>query len=316
MALALSLGLTLSSLGQAAGVPVEQASEEQKTLAREKFQAARTAFDERRFSDALEGFRASYDVVASPNAHLMIAESQRELGQLATAYETFGKVAVEADDASRSDPKYADTAATVRQKRDALRAKIALLTIDLGGPVPAGARLTVAGRPVAVERASEPIAVDPGVVMVVLTAGNVPIAREIEATAGADLALSLRPAAKEPEAPPSGEPQRFASYGVMGLGGALLVGSVVSGTLALAKHGELEDACGPGACPPGYEDEIDAGRRLQTAANVLLGLGLATAAAGVVVWMTAPKDPPAEGQEAAAVALRGGAGWLGVEGSF
>jgi hypothetical protein len=70
-----------SFVAHAEGVPVEQATKEQKEAAQTAYLAGREAYDGRQFVDALAAFRESYGVVASPNTHLMIAHTLRELGR-------------------------------------------------------------------------------------------------------------------------------------------------------------------------------------------------------------------------------------------
>src|SRR5690606_26742882 len=52
--------LALPGVAAAQGVAPEDATAEQRDQASEAFREGRTAFDERRFSDAITGFRASY----------------------------------------------------------------------------------------------------------------------------------------------------------------------------------------------------------------------------------------------------------------
>jgi hypothetical protein len=81
-------GWTLSA--GAAGVPVDQASNDQLRAAQKTFRVADDLYDAKRFEEALTADRASYDIVASPNSRLMIARSLRELGRLEQAYHELG----------------------------------------------------------------------------------------------------------------------------------------------------------------------------------------------------------------------------------
>src|SRR5258708_21299079 len=47
-----------------------------------------------RLLEALAAFRASYDMVASPNSHLMIARTLRDKGAIAQAYAEYDRVVV------------------------------------------------------------------------------------------------------------------------------------------------------------------------------------------------------------------------------
>ncbi|MCC6525253.1 MAG: hypothetical protein IT373_21550 [Polyangiaceae bacterium] len=312
----LALGCSLvAAVGpaHAAGASLELATDEQKSAARDKFQTARKAFDDRRFLEALEGFRASYDIVASPNALLMIGESERELGRSAAAYATLGDVAREAEVAAQKDTKYRETVRLARQMQDEVRPKVALLRLELGS-APPGARLLVGGQTVDLARAAEPIAVDPGPVHIVLSGVGAPVVRELTAVAGGDETVSLVAGELEPRGA-SGDVQRYAGYGLVALGGASLVGTFIAGGVALARRDALDSACGDGPCPPGHESEISSGRSAQTASNVLLVLGLLSAGTGVVLVLTAPGTDDATGEGATAY-LRPSLGALALGGRF
>jgi hypothetical protein len=92
--------------------------------------------------------------------------------------------------------------------------------------------------------------------------------------------------------------QRTVSYGLMGLGAAALVGAGVTGALVLGTSGDLDDCRGNAACrrtdrEVGLADDVRSGA-LTT--DILLGAGVAIAAAGVVLFLLdGPSTPAAEG---------------------
>src|SRR5258708_22602493 len=63
-----------------------------------------------RLLEALAAFRASYDMVPSPNSHLMVARALRDRGAIVEAFVEYGKLTAEADAAALRDPKYEATA--------------------------------------------------------------------------------------------------------------------------------------------------------------------------------------------------------------
>jgi tetratricopeptide (TPR) repeat protein len=83
----------------------------------------------------------------------------------------------------------------------------------------------------------------------------------------------------EPAASPSIVP-----YVLMGVGGAMMVGGVVTGLMASSKHGELEEQCPDSPCDPSLQDLADEGQTLALTADILLFGGLAVAATGGVLW--------------------------------
>lgn len=316
--------LTWSPHLLAAGADVREASVDQKKAAQERFAEARAAFDARRFVDAIAGFRASYDIVASPNTHLMIAQAMREMGRHAEAYEELGAVAAEARAVAEADARYAETATLAEEERATLREKVALVTVTIAEPEE-GATLTVGSRIIPREAWSAPVAVDPGLATFIYEGSEGPMVRKVELGAGDEAAVTFEASPPpEDEASPDPAPatpddagwqwtgtQRYIAYGVAGLGVVSLVAAGVTGGLAQSKHSELQDACGDLPCPERQSD-IDAGRTLMTTANVTLITGAVLLGAGAAIFFTAPD----EDEGGATSRLRIGPGAITWEGTF
>jgi hypothetical protein len=77
---------------------------------------------------------------------------------------------------------------------------------------------------------------------------------------------------------------------VAGVGGALLAGGAVTGSLALSQNDDLNGTCPGGICQPGHEDEIDRLESLGYATDILLSVGAATAVAGVILLLFFESD--------------------------
>jgi hypothetical protein len=111
-------------------------------------------------------------------------------------------------------------------------------------------------------------------------------APEEDATAS-ETAAPVLPASRRsgptplPEASP---PSRIGPYIVMGAGGALLIGSTVTGLMASSLHSKLEDRCKNGCTEASVSSDKSKGKTLVTVTNVLLAGGLVTAAAGAT-WL-------------------------------
>jgi tetratricopeptide (TPR) repeat protein len=89
--------------------------------------------------------------------------------------------------------------------------------------------------------------------------------------------LALKPTA---ERSPSIVP-----YILMGVGGAMIIGGVVTGAMASSKHGELEDQCPDNRCDdPSLKSVADEGKTLALVADILLFGGIAAAGTGGVLW--------------------------------
>ena len=93
------------------------------------------AFNADKYDEALQAFQASYDSVASPNSHLMLARTLVKLGRLGEAYEAFDETQREAEQAAKLDEKYEKASKSAADERDALRPKIALVTVQVSGAI-------------------------------------------------------------------------------------------------------------------------------------------------------------------------------------
>jgi hypothetical protein len=196
----LAAGWLLAALPAAAQTVPDGASEEQKQTARDHYATGKTAFEAKKYDEALAAFEQSYAAVASPNTKLMIARCLAQLSRNAEAYEAFG--ATMRDAQASGDPKYAPAAQAAESERAALGARVGMVKVFVGGD-PSGTALSVQGRPVPAERAGEPVAVDPGPVEVVLTrADGSTDVRSVTVVAGqaADVEVDATPPAPPPEA--------------------------------------------------------------------------------------------------------------------
>ncbi len=104
---------------------------------------------------------------------------------------------------------------------------------------------------------------------------------------------------------------------MIGVGGLVLVSGGLTAIAAYKKHRDLEIACSPD-CTDG---QVSSARKVAVTADILLGVGLVTAAAGVL-WLLLSSDKEKDGADAAAsrvravpIAGREGGGMM-LEGSF
>lgn len=300
----LLLTVLLPTAAWAKGTPIASATDEQKEAAKGPYVEGRAAFDEGRHEDAAKLFQASYDIVASPNSHHMLAMALRELGQLAQAYEHFGEVAAEADAAAASDEKYARAAENARAKRQELMGLIGFVLLDIADTDNAQS-LTLGGRPIERTRWTGPIPANPGnnTIVLSMSSGN-DITENITVVAGQTHKVSLgaqttTDVEPEPEEPAGGgiqwfTPFRITAYAVAGAG---LISFAVAGGLGAAaqsKHDDLANTCGPNPCPQ-LEDDISSGESLQVATNVMIVVGAVLVAGGAALWWFAP-DANGDGQ--------------------
>jgi hypothetical protein len=83
------------------------------------------------------------------------------------------------------------------------------------------------------------------------------------------------------EEPKKGSPLRLVGFVAAGVGGAALVGGVVTGLMAKSKDKKATDACTNNVCPTSAEGDFDSAKSLATVTNVLFIGGGVLAAAGV-----------------------------------
>jgi len=296
--------LSLGPAALAAGVPPAKATANQREQAQARFLKGKALYEMGSHEAALVELRASLEIVASPNTRLYVGRALRELGRLTAAHAELGRAVGEARELK--DARYEKTAEVAIVERGEIASRLGMLDVRISHASPE-TTLRVAGEVIPQAGWAEPIALDPGEIQLqVETPGRPPIARTVTVVAGArpvlaiDAVADAAPAVAEtaPVAPNEGPPPilrplAFATAGlaVVGLGTFLVAGAMANGS-----HGDLEDACGAGPCPPGREGDIEAGKTQQTVANVGLAIFVVSAAASVTLFVVSSKRasaPPA-----------------------
>jgi hypothetical protein len=285
---------------------VQSAEREQRAGAQKTFEAGSKLYDTRHYEEALAAFRASYQIVASPNSRLMVARCLRDLGRSAEAYREYDAVAAEA---SRRGDRYKSTAEAATEERDELKPKIALLTVRVAD-APPEVTVKVGQGTLAAGEIGTALPFDAGAVVVTAEAPDGATARaEVTLTAGAASTVELR-LVKKAEAPiaapvapasvgpkpasSSPSPLRTWAYVAGGVGGAGLITFAIFGTMTASKYSSLESACPDKQCPPDKQGDVDAGRTYQTVANVGLAVGLVGIAAGTTLFVLSLNEPKDE----------------------
>ena len=291
----------------AAGVPITEANAEQKAAAQARYEAGTRLFGAGRYEAALKEFRASYDTVASPNAHLMIARSLAETGDAVRAYNELSVVEKEA----KVSEKYAPTLDQSATFRAELLKKVAIVVVSVtGGSGATTAR--VAGKDVAL---GEQFAVPPGQTEVVVTVDGKDEKRQHAALAAGEIhpfRFEIESAIPEPvptaddhaDHPHTESTGSRTGYwvgagvfGAVAVGGFVLAG--VEWTKASADFKDLktycQDAsshCNDAKPSGGYKtrkDSITKERTLTIAGDVGGGIAAAAAVTFLVVGLTRPK---------------------------
>ncbi len=290
-----------------AGVPVDDATIAQKSAAQEAFAVGDRAFDTQDYTSALKHFRKSLSIVNSPNSRLMVARSLLELDRLEEAYHEYERVLQHA----RNDPTYEQTHKTAQRERDALKSRLAWLTIDTG-ELPEEAVITVNGREISQSEQQGAIPLDPGKSVVhASTAEGKTATVEVHMAAGRQRTVTLeigektvvglrtpsaphdgngeelRSSTQTPNAqkPSSSRPLRPWAYVAGGVGLVGTGGFVTFGVLSERNYNRLLDSCNNGVCPQDSQSDIDRGKRYQLLANIGLGVGVVGVATGTLLFI-------------------------------
>jgi hypothetical protein len=167
-----------------------------------------------------------------------------------------------------------------------------------------GAQVLVDGRLVASTPLARPLEIDPGHhAITVIKLGHEPFAQEVDFARGGSSTLT---------APLRRTTQRKIATGLLGGGAAAGIAGIVTGALALGQQGTARgikdrmDAgtviCRGDSCPDlaAYNSAIGARDGLRAATGVLLGVGVASAGAGALLYFFDDRGaPPRAGDERA-----------------
>ncbi len=309
----------LLSAAPALGTALESATPEQKRAAQKMFEAADGLYENGQYEQAAQAFRASYDLVASPNSRLMIARSLRELKRYEAAYQEY---LATIKDAEASVGRYPDTLKAAQAEAEALGEQLSYLVID---DVPNGTELLINGKPVTFTP-GERFAVVESRVEIQLRLPDGKVTRETldltkqetrhvtaNETKPPEALTKAPPPVDATPAPRADTPNniwRTAAYVAGGVGAAGLVTFGVFGVLDHSTYSDLQSKCNADGCASSGTSQIDKGRKYQTIANIGLGVGALGAAAAVTLFIVAP----ARSERAVAVQL--GPGSLRVQGEF
>jgi hypothetical protein len=326
---AAAVALQIAWAGDArAGVPVDQATPEQKAQAQDLFTRALERARAGSHDDAVKWFAASHAIVESPNAQFLLARSLVALGKFDEAHEAYSEAIVLAKRYAATK-KYGETLASSEKELSELGPKLGFVRVEGLSP---STKLTVAGRSPRDPAARMPVL--PGSVEVVASGdGGKQESKRVEVGVGSEVLVSFTPPASPPPAIVEGssegfdpfdmgEGQRTTSYVLLGVGAVGMGLFAGLGAANNAKFAELEQLCSAG-CPASAQSDIDAGKSLQTGANISAVVGAVGLAAGVGLLVPTffADDPSASAPREPSAALRVrhlrlGLGSISFEGSF
>lgn len=298
-------------------------AQDQGTLAQQRFLRGLAAFDSRQFAVALDEFRGSYALRASPNSRLYIARALRELQQLPEAVTEYETCVQEAREYANTDARYRETQRAAEQELGAIVSRVGRVQITLvNAPRQVGVRIGPHLIPSA--GLTLPIAVQPGPVTITAEAvGSSPVTQSTTVTAGSVVPVTLTFAvdaqqrqdaqlangsggpvggAQPSASMPIGEwvargrsPLRAVMFASWGMGVAGMITFAATGAAASSTYAGLQMRCGMARCPANEQGAVDTGRALQTTANVALGVGIVGLVAGTALLFIGPRtERPAQ----------------------
>jgi hypothetical protein len=276
------------------------------------FREGRALLAQGRLDEACERFRAALELRRSPGTLLNVGKCLEAKGQLLGALRAFEETAALAG--AETDRAKAEVwTEASRHEIEALSARIPRLVIQ--APTDAGLAVQLDGAPF--RDFGAPQNLDPGSHRVVASApGKLDFTRELTLAEGQALTLeipALEAAPAEPLAAPlvaaapaggaapgaavaapteaDASSSKLLPWTLVGVGGAVLAGGIVTGIVAARRASELEDDCPNHVC----EDDLsqrDEAQNTALVADILMGTGLVMAGAGVT-WLILTKDDDA-----------------------
>jgi hypothetical protein len=306
------------------GVMPAAATPVQREQAQARFARGKELLGKKQYDAALAEFRASHEIVGSPNTRLELARCLRAMGRLVAAYAELGRAAVEAKELVGQDNRYQRAFDSATAERAEIQPQLGFVALTIQNPMD-DTKVTVGGEELRRAAWGEPAPAIAGETEVIVeTPGHGPVKRTLTLAAGQKSALTVDaqsgelpggPAAPPPE-PPRPEtamsPLRTWAYVAGGVGVAGLATFAIAGIMARSTYNDLNSACQGGPCPTDKAGEISSGKTQETLANVGLVVGIAGVAAGATLFvLSLPKSAPGT-----TTGLVVSPGWMGVRGSW
>jgi len=284
-----------------AGVAHADEKTAKAATAQQLFDEAIKLMDTRNYAEACPKLARSQELAPSGGTLLNLGDCYEKNGQTASAWISFRDAAARAATAGQ---KQAQAAALVRA--DALAPKLLRMTITLApdARVP-GLEIKRDGQVVSNAELGIDVPIDPGPHKIEATApGHVPWTNEVSVVQGKPtepiVIAKLEPRPAEPAAargatidPNRGNTQR--TIGLVVAGGGLLAASIgaVFGLKAFSTNDDAlshcRDAVDAKRCDPTGLSLTDEARTQATISTVLVTLGTAAVAGGIVLYMLAPR---------------------------
>lgn len=283
------------------------ASADPESEAKDLFARAREMRSKNDCPGAVPLFRKAYKVYPNALGSLRnVAECEESLGHYASSRRAWLDIK-RALITLPPDAKYDGWDKDAQDAAARLQPKVATVVVDVTvkspqGEGPAneksGVEVFVNGENLGTTLVGTPLERDPGNYKVRVQAQYAePVEQDVSLNAGDTKHVTLRLVQTPPEKPPelidTGKGKRTAGIVLMGVGGAALVGSLVTFLVRNGAKSDLDKDCPDHtSCPDSLRDTVDKGKLMSTLTTVFLIGGSVTAAAGVgiYVWGTSSKE--------------------------
>lgn len=281
------------------------------------FKRGRELLKAGKYADACVEFEHSQKLDPALGTEFNIAQCSEKTGKLARALELYRAMVPRDQNAERKK--------IVIEAIPQLEARVPHLLVKVPSPPPPGFTLTIqlinSGHAPKPLEANKPIEIDLGEYAIVAKADgtpdwsqNVRIDTEAKTTTLEPPFPNAKPLAVDPKHTTTGttaplsqpdesqdEPEppksRRKLYGIVGMavGGAALVTGLVFGQMASSQWSEAKDVCGGTTCSTAADQmeaqELgDSARSKAMLSTIFVGVGVAAAATGVVLFVTAPSS--------------------------
>lgn len=280
------------ALALAVTAPCRADEASQAALAESLFREGRALVTAGKLAEACEKFAESRRLDPAPGTLLNLARCYEDVGRTASAWATYKEL-----DARATALDQKARAEFARKRASELEPTLPAVVVRVA-PAHRLPDLAVTYDGVAVGSAAwdTRVPVDPGRHRVVAQAkGFVPWTREVDVAASATVVVEVGPLASamatETSPPPSeGRGLRTTGLVLGGLGAATTVTGLVFGLLAKNENdGARREACDPRGCTSEGLARIGRADDLATVSTVLTIGGAVVAAAGVTLWLVAPR---------------------------
>jgi hypothetical protein len=295
----------------------QPADESTRTAARALGMAGVEAYQANDFALATDKLEKAYVILRVPSLGLWSGRALVKVGKLVEAADRFLEVtSLQVPTGEYAVQKQAQ--ADAAKELEALRPRIPLLKVAIEGASPAECTVTIDGQPVSSAMLGEGRLVNPGAHIVEGRRGGEVVRAEVTASEGErptatltfGAATAAPPSKTEPApaapvaapppvadaAPEASSAQRAWGWVALGAGGVGIVLGSVTGAIALAKKGEIDDskACRDNRCLPIEKDLVNSYNAMNSVASVGFIAGGALGALGVVLLLTAPSETSAQ----------------------